>query len=157
MSSLNKMMLIGRLGQDPEKRTTATGKSVVKVSIAATDRYTDKSGTKREITEWVRVVFWGKLADLISQYCQKGSLVFVEGSLRTSEWTDKDSIKRYTTEVNAMTLRFLDSKQRSENMRDQQGSSFSQEPASPSSAPSAGKQVEPDDNSDDFIEDDIPF
>jgi len=105
MASLNKVQLIGRLGQDPELRITSNGNSVANVSIATTEYY-----KQQEKTEWHRLVFWNKLADLVGKYCRKGSQIYVEGSLQTSEWQDKDGNKRYKTEIIVRNLQFLDSK-----------------------------------------------
>lgn len=107
--SLNKVMLICRLGTDPEKRVTKGGSSVVSFSAATTEKYKDQQGNKQERAEWHRVVLWNRLADLAEQYLSKGKQVYVEGSLRTNEWTDKDGNKRYTTEVIGQTLQFLES------------------------------------------------
>jgi len=109
MGNLNKVMLIGRIGQDIEKKTTTSGKSVATISIATSEKWTDAQGQKQEKTEWHRVVLWDKLADLVEQYCRKGSQLYVEGSLTTKEWQDKDGNKRYTTEVNGRSIQFLDS------------------------------------------------
>ncbi len=108
MGNLNKVLLIGRLGQDPEKRITPSGSSVVTVSLATSERFNDRQGQKQERTEWHRVVFWNRLADLVEQYCKKGSQLFVEGSIHTNEWQDKDGNKRYTTEIQARNMQFLD-------------------------------------------------
>ena len=108
MASLNKVMLIGRLGQDPKKAYTAGGTAVVNFSLATDEGYTDKNtGNKVERTEWHRVVVWNKLADLCSQYLFKGSMCHVEGKLQTREWQDKDGAKRYTTEIVAQSVIFL--------------------------------------------------
>lgn len=111
MGYLNKVLLIGRLGQDPEKRTTSSGKSVVNVSLATTEYFKDNMGQKKEKTEWHKVVLWGAVGDVVSNYCKKGSQVYVEGSLQTREWKDKDGNKRYSTEINGRSVQLLDSKQ----------------------------------------------
>jgi single-strand DNA-binding protein len=108
MGNLNKVMLIGRLGQDPEKRVTPSGASVVTLSLATSEKFNDKNGNKQERTEWHKCVFWNKQADLIEQYCRKGSQLYVEGSLQTNEWQDKDGNKRYTTEIQGRNMQFLD-------------------------------------------------
>lgn len=107
--SVNKAIIIGRLGQDPEKRVTQGGKSVATLSVATTENYKDQQGNRQEKTEWHRVVLWDKLADLAEQYLKKGSQVYIEGSLKTEEWTDKDGNKRQTTKIAAQTMQFLDS------------------------------------------------
>jgi len=100
-------MLIGRLGQDPELKYTPSGSAVCNFSLATSESWTDKSGQKQEKTEWHRVVVWGKLAELCNQYLAKGRQAFVEGSLQTRQWEDKQGQKRYTTEINARNIQFL--------------------------------------------------
>ena len=109
MASLNKVMLIGNLGQDPEVRFTPAGQAVATFSIATSERWTDKAGQKQEKTEWHRIVVWGKTAENCKEYLSKGRPVFVEGRLQTREWTDKEGKKRYTTEVVASLVQFLGS------------------------------------------------
>ena len=109
MASLNKVMLVGRLGQEPEKKLTKTGKSVVSVGLATSSAYKDAAGNKQESTEWHKLVFWGNLADNICQYTKKGSLLYVEGRLETTKW-EKDSITMYTTQIVVSNMQFLDSK-----------------------------------------------
>lgn len=108
MGNLNKVLLIGRLGQDPEKRVTPGGHSVVTLNLATSERFNDKQGNKQERTEWHRVVFWNKQAEIIEQYCKKGSQLYVEGSLQTREWQDKDNNRRWTTEIQGRNFQFLD-------------------------------------------------
>lgn len=111
MASLNKVILIGNLGQDPDVRYTPSGAAVANFSIATTERWKDKqSGNLEEKTEWHRIVVWGKLAELCKEYLAKGRAVYVEGRLQTRAWDDKDGNKRYTTEVVAQTVQFLDRK-----------------------------------------------
>ena len=105
--SINKVLLIGRLGQDPELKYTPSGSAVCNFSLATSESWTDKSGQKQERTEWHRVVVWGKLAELCNQYLSKGRQSFVEGALQTRQWEDKQGQKRYTTEVNAKNIPFL--------------------------------------------------
>jgi single-strand DNA-binding protein len=107
MASVNKVMLIGNLGGDPEKRVTGTGQAVTNFNIATTDRWTDKGGQKQERTEWHRIVVWGPQAESCAQYLNKGRQVYVEGSLRTRQWQDRDGNTRYTTEVIAQRVQFL--------------------------------------------------
>ena len=97
--SVNKVILLGRLGQDPELKYTPGGSAVCNFSIATTEAWTDKQGQKQEKTEWHRVVVWGKLAELCNQYLAKGRQAFLEGRLQTRSWDDKDGHKRYTTEI----------------------------------------------------------
>lgn len=96
---LNKAQIIGNVGQDPEVRSTQSGAKVVNLSIATTESWTGKDGQKQEQTEWHRVFFFGKPAEIIEQYVRKGSRMYVEGSLQTRKWQDKDSSDRYTTEI----------------------------------------------------------
>lgn len=105
--SVNKVMLIGRLGTDPEVRYTSGGGAVANFSMATNDTWTDKSGQRQERTEWHRIVVWGKTAELCGQYLSKGRQAYIEGRLQTREWTDKEGQKRYTTEVVAQTVQFL--------------------------------------------------
>ena len=102
MASLNRIQIIGYLGQDPTTRYMPNGDAVANVSIATSEAWTDKaSGEKKEHTEWHRVNFWGRLAEVVGEYLKKGSQVYVEGSLRTRKWQDKDGNDRYSTEVRA--------------------------------------------------------
>src|SRR4249919_2319101 len=110
MASVNKVILIGNLGRDPETRYTAGGDAVTNVSIATTDTWKDKSGEKQERTEWHRVAFFGKLAEIAGEYLKKGSQVYVEGRLRTRKWQDKDGQDRYTTEIMATEMKMLGSR-----------------------------------------------
>jgi single-strand DNA-binding protein len=105
--SVNKVILVGRLGQNPEVRYTPSGAAVANFSVATNESWMDKSGQKQERTEWHRVVVWGKLAELCNQYLSKGRQAYIEGRLQTREWTDKEGVKKYTTEVQAQTVQFL--------------------------------------------------
>lgn len=105
--SVNKVILLGRLGQDPELKYTPGGTAVCNFSLATTESWTDKGGAKQEKTEWHRVVVWGKLAELCNQYLAKGRQAFIEGRLQTRSWDDKDGTKRYTTEIMASTVQFI--------------------------------------------------
>ncbi len=107
MSSVNKVILIGRLGQNPEVRYTPSGAAVANFSIATNESWSDKNGQKQERTEWHRVVVWGKLAELCAQYLAKGRQAYIEGRLQTRQWQDKDGQTKYTTEVQAQTVQFL--------------------------------------------------
>lgn len=109
MSSLNKAMIIGRLGQDPEVRYTQSNTAVATLNIATNERFKDRNGEMQERTEWHRVVAWGRTAEICQQYLKKGSQVYVEGPIQTREWEDKEGQKRYTTEIKALTLTMLDS------------------------------------------------
>jgi single-strand DNA-binding protein len=107
MASVNKVILLGNLGRDPEVRFTQGGTPVANFTMATTDRWSDPSGEKKEKTEWHRIVVWGKQAEIAGEYLRKGRPVFVEGSLQTREWTDREGNKRYTTEVRAQRLQLL--------------------------------------------------
>ena len=105
--SVNKVILIGRLGQNPELRYTPAGAAVANFSLATNEKWTDKAGNKQEKTEWHRIVVWNKTAELCNQYLQKGREVYIEGRLQTRQWDDKDGQKKYTTEVVADSVQFL--------------------------------------------------
>src|SRR3954452_6028293 len=112
MASVNKVIIVGNLGRDPEMRTFPSGDRVANVTIATTDKWKDKeSGEMKEATEWHRVVFNGRLAEIAGEYLRKGSQVYVEGSLRTRKWTDKDGIEKFTTEIRADQMQMLGSRQ----------------------------------------------
>jgi single-strand DNA-binding protein len=109
--SVNKVILVGRLGKDPELRSIPSGTSVAKFSLATDDRFTDKAGEKQERTEWHNIVVWGKLAEICGQYLRKGRLVYIEGSIRTDSWDDKETgVKKYRTEIIANTMQMLEKK-----------------------------------------------
>lgn len=110
MASVNKVVLIGRLGKDIDLRQTGAGSSIANMTLATTRRYKDGQGQRQEETEWHSVVFFGKTAEIASQYLNKGSSVYVEGRLHTRKYTDKQGIERYATDIIGETLQFLDSK-----------------------------------------------
>ena len=108
MASINKVIIVGNLGKDPEMRSFPNGDQIANVSIATTDRWKDKtSGEMKEATEWHRINFNGRLAEIVGQYLNKGSQVYVEGSLRTRKWTDKDGVEKFTTEIRADQMQML--------------------------------------------------
>ncbi len=108
MASVNKVIVVGNLGRDPEIRTFPSGDQVANVTIATTDKWKDKqSGEMKEATEWHRVVFNGRLAEIVGQYLRKGSQVYVEGSLRTRKWTDQAGVEKYSTEIRADNMQML--------------------------------------------------
>ena len=112
MASVNKVIIVGNLGRDPEMRTFPSGDQVANVTIATTDKWRDKqSGEMKEATEWHRVVFNGRLAEIAGQYLRKGSQVYVEGSLRTRKWTDQSGVEKYSTEIRADQMQMLGSRQ----------------------------------------------
>ena len=112
--SVNEVRLLGRLGQDPELKYTPGGPAVCNFTLATSKSWTDKSGKKQEKTEWHRIVVWGKLAELCNMYLSKGRQAYAEGELQTRSWDDKQGNKRYTTEINAKEVQFLDSKNESD-------------------------------------------
>ena len=112
MASVNKVILVGNLGADPETRYTQGGDAICSIRLATTDSYKDKnSGEKREVTEWHRVVFYRKLAEIAGQNLKKGSQVYIEGKIKTRKWQDKDGQDRYTTEIRADEMKMLGSRQ----------------------------------------------
>ncbi|MBN4081779.1 single-stranded DNA-binding protein [bacterium AH-315-C07] len=108
MRGLNKVMLIGRLGSDPEVRYLEDGTCVANFNVATSESYTNKNGDKVESTEWHRIVVWRKLAEIAEKYLTKGKLVYIEGKLQTRKWQDKDGNDKYTTEVRALEFQMLD-------------------------------------------------
>jgi single-strand DNA-binding protein len=158
MASVNKVILIGNLGRDPETRYSADGAAITNVSIATTRRYKDASGQQQEETEWHRVVFFARLAEIAGEYLRKGRPVYVEGRLRTRKWTDKDGNEKYTTEVVAENMQLLGS--RDGAGAGAPGGDFDEAPAAP--APAAARTggarpaSKPAANIAD-MDDDIPF
>ena len=110
MASVNKVILIGNLGRDPETRYMPDGGAITNISIATTETWKDKNGDKQEKTEWHRVAFFGKLAEIAGEYLKKGSQVYVEGRLQTRKWQDKDGQDKYTTEIVANAMQMLGSR-----------------------------------------------
>lgn len=153
--SVNKVMIIGRLGQDPELKYTPAGAAVCNFSLATSDAWTDKSGQKQERTEWHRVVVWGKLAELCNQYLAKGRQAFIEGSLQTRSWEDQNGQKRYTTEINCRNVQFLGGMDKSQGQTVDRSMSQEQ-PQQPAqgSVMNQNYDVNADSN---FTADDIPF
>ena len=155
MASVNKVILIGNLGRDPETRFMPSGDAICNVSIATTENWKDKNGEKQEKTEWHRVAFFGKLAEIAGEYLKKGSQVYVEGRLQTRKWQDKDGQDKYTTEIVANAMQMLGSRQgmgggdRGADMGEGGGASR------PAASKPAGA-AKPGGKFDDF-EDDIPF
>jgi single-strand DNA-binding protein len=157
MASVNKVILIGNLGRDPETRYMPEGGAITNISIATTETWKDKQGEKQEKTEWHRVAFFGKLAEIAGEYLKKGSQVYVEGRLQTRKWQDKDGADKYTTEIVANAMQMLGSRQgMGGGGADRGEASQEREPgasrgaAKPAGAKPAGGKF------DDF-EDDIPF
>ena len=142
---INKVILVGRLGKDPEIRSTPGGTTVAKFTIATDEKFTDRNGEKQERTEWHNIVAWSKLAEICGQYLRKGKLVYIEGSLRTDSWDDKETgVKKYRTEIVANTMKMLDRRGDAE-----EGGSYAGAGARKSSAPAGASQMDDDE--------DVPF
>lgn len=147
--SVNKVMLIGRLGNNPEIRFTNTGTAVANFNLATSENWNDKNGQRQERTEWHRVVVWGKLAELCEKYLSKGRQCFVEGRLQTRSWDDKDGNKRYTTEIVAATIQFLGSTSAQANAGAGAGAGAMDNSSDMNEAPPMTESS--------FTEDEIPF
>jgi single-strand DNA-binding protein len=151
MASVNKVILIGNLGKDPETRYMPNGDAVTNITLATTETWKDKNGEKQEKTEWHRVTFYRKLAEIAGEYLKKGRPVYVEGRLETRKWTDKSGAERYTTEIIANDMKMLGSKPGS-------ASFDSGEREESSYAPSSSAKVPARTNTGfDDMDDDIPF
>lgn len=166
MASVNKVIIVGNLGRDPEMRAFPSGDQVANVTIATTDKWKDKqSGEMREATEWHRVVFNGRLAEIVGQYLRKGSQVYVEGSLRTRKWTDQSGVEKYTTEIRADAMQMLGGRQgMGEPMGGDDGgyapaprSAAPRAAAAPQPVRQAAAQQRPAASNFDDMDDDIPF
>ncbi|NJC94982.1 MAG: single-stranded DNA-binding protein [Anaerolineales bacterium] len=114
MPALNRVQLIGRLGRDPESKFTPTGKKVAHFSVAISNRWKSREGENKEYTEWVNVEAWGRLGEVCQEYLKKGSLVYLEGRLKTDRYEDKEGDTKYFTKVVALSLQFLDKKEKDE-------------------------------------------
>ena len=161
MASVNKVIIVGNLGADPETRYLPSGDAVTSIRVATTDRYKDKqSGEMREATEWHSISFFGKLAEIAGQYLKKGSQVYVEGSLRTRKYTDKNGVEKYATDIRADTMQMLGSRQGmgGGSGGDEGGYARAAAPARPAAAPAARPAQKPAAPSGfDDMDDDIPF
>lgn len=144
MASVNKVIVVGNVGKDPEVRYMPSGDAVANISVATTDRYKDKqTGDMKENTEWHRIAFFGKLAEIVGQYIKKGSQIYVEGRLRTRKWTDASGVEKYSTEIVAESMQMLGGKPSSGA---DSGESYSKSQQAP--APEGGLGA---------MDDDIPF
>lgn len=144
MASVNKCIIVGNLGRDPETRYMPSGDAVTNIAVATTDSWKDKtSGEKKEQTEWHRISFFGKLAEIAGQYLKKGSQVYIEGSLRTRKYTDKDGVEKYATEIKAETMQMLGGRPQGDD----------------APRPAQGQQSAPQTGGNRFadMDDDIPF
>ena len=150
-SGVNKVILVGNLGRDPEVRYTPGGQAVANFTVATNEAWTDKSGQKQERTEWHRIVVWGKQAELCGEYLTKGRQVYIEGRLQTREWTNKEGAKQYTTEVVANQVVFLSGGERGQGRSASRGANTSSDDfGPPPPAMDDGGSPKP-------AEDDIPF
>ena len=153
MASINKVILIGNLGKDPEVRYTPDNSAITNITLATTHTWKDKqSGDKKEETEWHRVAFFGRLAEIAGEYLKKGSPVYVEGRLRTRKWQDKEGKDRYTTEIVADTMQMLGSRSGMGGGDNAERGERSAPPAATGGAPAVKSGARFDD-----FEDDIPF
>jgi len=154
MASVNKVIIVGNIGRDPEVKYLPSGDGVANISVATTDRWKDKAtGEMKEATEWHRVNFFGKTAEIAGQYLKKGSQVYIEGSLRTRKYTDKDGVEKYATEIKGDTMQMLGS-------RDTGGAAPGQRQApaaAPASRPAPAPAARPAPGGFDDMDDDIPF
>jgi single-strand DNA-binding protein len=167
MASLNKVLLIGNLGRDPESRHMPSGDQITNITIATTETWKDKAtGERRDATEWHRVVFFGRLAEIAGQYLKKGSQVYVEGRLQTRKWQDKEGVERYTTEIRADEMKMLGRREGSGEPASRDdwdrppgppASSSSARPSSPPQQPAAPAPAQPASDGFGNFEDDIPF
>jgi len=156
MASVNKVIIVGNLGADPETRFLPSGEAVANIRVATTDRWKDKaSGEMKEATEWHRISFFGRLAEIAGEYLKKGSQVYVEGSLRTRKWQDKEGQDRYSTDIRGEVMQMLGKREGSGGAETRESSAPRGEPAAargeakPAAKKPAGKF--------DDMEDDIPF
>lgn len=152
MASVNKVILVGNLGRDPDIRYMPDSTAVANLSVATTDKFKDKSGQVQEATEWHRVTFFGRTAEVCGQYLKKGSQIYIEGSLRTRKYTDKDGVEKYATEIRGDRMQMLGGT----GERKQQGNSSPRSDSRPESnaqpSPRGGGSSGFDD-----LEDDLPF
>jgi single-strand DNA-binding protein len=147
MASVNKVILIGNLGRDPEVRYTPSGTAVANFSLATTENWTNRDGQKESRTEWHRIVAWGRLGEICGEYLSKGSQVYIEGSIQTNEWEDQEGNKRKTSEIRAWRMQMLGSRAQAEPLSAESPGPVTKTEASalPRTAPSGP------------TEDDIPF
>src|SRR3954466_5857238 len=156
MASVNKVILVGNLGADPETKYLPSGDAVANIRLATTDRWKDKaSGEMKEATEWHRIAFFGRLAEIAGEYLKKGSQVYVEGRIRTRKWQDKEGQDRYSTEIVAEQMQMLGSRSGSGEPRPEGASPRSSEPKAAAAAGAGAGAKKP--GKFDDMEDDIPF
>jgi single-strand DNA-binding protein len=163
MASVNKVIIVGNLGADPETRYLPSGDAVTSIRVATTDRYKDKAtGEMREATEWHSISFFAKLAEIAGQYLRKGSQVYVEGSLRTRKYTDKNGVEKYATDIRADSMQMLGSRQGMGGPSEDGGGGYAPRQAAPArpaaAAPSRPAPApKPAASNFDDMDDDIPF
>ena len=170
MASVNKVILIGNLGRDPETRYTTGGDAVTNLRIATTDTWKDKAGEKQEKTEWHTVVLFGRLAEIAGEYLKKGRPVYIEGRLQTRKWTDKEGVEKYTTEIVADSMQLLGGREGGGGGggggAEDDGGGYTERSAAPQRsapaarpAPQAASRPAPQKSSTGFdnMDDDIPF
>ena len=157
MASVNKIILVGNLGADPVVRYLPSGEAVVNLRLATTDTWKDKDGNKQESTEWHRVAFFGRQAEVCGQYLRKGSQIYVEGSIRTRKYTDKDGAEKYATEVRGERMQMLGSRQGGGEPAAGGGGGYQRDAGGRAPAPARAPQSAPAGNFDAGFDDDIPF
>ncbi|HTD05817.1 single-stranded DNA-binding protein [Undibacterium sp.] len=162
MASVNKVIIVGNLGRDPETRYMPSGDAITSITVATTDKWKDRaSGDQKEATEWHRISFFGKLAEIAGQYLKKGSQVYVEGKLKTRKYTDKDGVEKYATDIVADTMQMLGSRQGmgGGSGMDDGGYGAPSAPAPRPSAPAPRQQAPASRPAPNFsdMDDDIPF
>jgi single-strand DNA-binding protein len=147
MASINKVILVGNLGRDPEVRYLPSGDAVVNISIATTDKWKDRqTGEAKETTEWHKVNFFGKLAEIVGQYLKKGSTIYIEGSIHTRKYTDKDGAEKYSTEIKGSSMQMLGGKSEGQG-----------QPAQRQERPAARPAPAQDNSGFDDMDSDVPF
>jgi len=158
MASVNKVIIVGNLGADPETRYTPGGDAITNIRVATTDKWKDKaSGEMKEATEWHRIAFFGRLAEIAGEYLKKGSQVYVEGSLRTRKWQDKDGQDRYSTEIRGDTMQMLGRREGGGAPREDAGARASAPRDETKGGGEAKAPVKKPAGKFDDMEDDIPF
>lgn len=157
MASVNKVILIGHLGADPETRYTGSGSAVTNIRIATSEQWKDKTtGDRQERTEWHSITFFGRLAEIAGEYLKKGHMIYVEGKLRTEEW-EKDGVKRYSTKVYADDLKFLSKNERGTNSNEERETERRSQRGSGSKPATQNHTSAPAASADPMLDDDIPF
>lgn len=157
MASVNKVILVGNLGADPESRFAPSGDAICNIRLATTENWKDKAtGERREATEWHRVTFYGRLAEIAGQYLKKGSQVYIEGSLRTRKWQDQSGQDRYTTEIRADEMKMLGRREGGGDAP-MRSAGYDAPSAPPRSAPAAPAPAKPAPGGFGDFDDDIPF